>query len=84
MQGLSSDINIFHTKLVNKIDQQEYYALGALSSVFMAEDKDVTNASIVTEGLLNDVKVLKNKMEGFKESYAVLLDVKIAFCNCFT
>lgn len=72
---MNASLNITYTKIMNKVTDESYFALGSLSSLLVAQAGNVHDESIIDEDLTRDVKIMKCKLDGFKESYALLVSV---------
>ena len=76
---MNASLNITYTKIMNKVTDESYFALGSLSSLLVAQAGNVHEESIINEDLIRDVKIFKTKLDGFKESYALLISVICLF-----
>jgi len=71
--AMNATLNITYTKIMNKVTDESYFALGSLSSLLVAQAGNVHDESIINEDLTRDIKIFKSKLDGFKESYALLI-----------
>jgi len=78
---MSANLHIEYTKIMNRVSNEKYYSLGALSGIFVTEASLSANEMKIFEEFAKGVKSLKSRIDGLKESYGLLIGVRV-FMNC--
>jgi len=60
---------------MNRVNEEKYYSLGALSGIFVTEAGQSYNELKIVEEFGKGLKSLKTRIEGLKESYGLLIGV---------
>lgn len=75
MKSINANFNVFHMKIMNRVEKESYHAIGSLSSLMVAQARNMHDESFITENLIKHIKMFRAKVDGCKKSYALLISV---------